>query len=456
MPSPTRGDGVQWARTWAHVWVPVLAAAVSVLVPWLPGVDLLAMRLRPAEVAAVVWAPIAIPALILALAYLSISLDTSGFFRWCALRILRAGRGRSDRLLVVLFVAVSVLTFVTSNDIVILAMTPILFHLARAAGLTNLTPLLLVQFFAANTASAALFIGNPTNIVVGAAADVGFGAFFVRMALPTLVACAMQLVLLLWWFRSAGPRGVPNVYLLPSDAADEVPWTREMTVKLGLFGLCLVAMATTDGDDGAVANALLGIATGAAVLALALDVVQDLRVRNEAAKNWTRRRLARLPVEVVPFFASFCVLVELLSRAGVVDRLGGGLVVAFQHGLMPGALATGGGGLLLVNTVNNIPASLVVQQLLADPMFVTELGGPASPATRVFVDCAVLVLNLGANFTVVGALAGLMWLRIIRDLQRQSQTPVVVPTALGFLRVGLVVTPLVVIFACLTVAWLAG
>lgn len=456
MPSPTRGDGVQWARTWAHVWVPVLAAAVAVLVPWLPGVDLAALRLRPAEVAAVVWAPIAIPALILALAYLSISLDTSGFFRWCALRILRAGRGRGDRLLVVLFVAVSALTFVTSNDIVILAMTPILFHLARAAGLTNLTPLLLVQFFAANTASAALFIGNPTNIVVGAAADIGFGAFFLRMALPTLVACAVQLALLLWLFRPRARCGVPRTYAVPSDPTDEVVWTHEMSVKLGLFLVCLVAMSMSGTVEGEVATTLLAIAAGAALVALVVDVVLDLRIRQAQAWAWTRRRLARLPVEVVPFFASFCVLVEVLSRAGVVDRLGGGLLVAFQQGLLPGALATGGGGLLLVNTVNNIPASLVVQQLLQDPNFVAQLGGPASPAMRVFVDCAVLVLNLGANLTVVGALAGLMWLRIIRDLQRQSETPVVVPTALGFLRVGLVVTPPVVIVACLTVAWLAG
>ena len=149
----------------SHVWGPLLGAAIVVVGPLL--VDDMFPRLGAEIVITELAHHLRVPVLILSLAYLSISLDDSGFFRWCALQVVRVGGGDGRRLLLAVFLGVSVLTFFTSNDIVILAVTPILIHVGTSARIHNLTPFLIAEFFAANTASMGLYIGNPTNIILG-------------------------------------------------------------------------------------------------------------------------------------------------------------------------------------------------------------------------------------------------------------------------------------------------
>src|SRR5690606_24043971 len=128
----------------AHVWGP-LGGAAAVLVAGDGGFLAAALAGVPSG--------LAVPALILALAYLSVSLDESGFFEWFASRIMALGRGSGRRLLLAVFLGVSVVTFFTSNDIVIVAMTPAVMHLGHRAGIRDLRPFLLTLFVAANTAS---------------------------------------------------------------------------------------------------------------------------------------------------------------------------------------------------------------------------------------------------------------------------------------------------------------
>ena len=54
---------------------------------------------------------------------------------------------------------------VSSNDIVILTLTPIVAVFTKATG-SDPTPFLFAQFFAANIWSVSLIIGNPTNVIV--------------------------------------------------------------------------------------------------------------------------------------------------------------------------------------------------------------------------------------------------------------------------------------------------
>lgn len=56
------------------------------------------------------------------------------------------------------FLLASVLTVLTSNDVVILTLTPIVIHFAKVTK-TDPAPLLFLEFYAANTWSMALLIG---------------------------------------------------------------------------------------------------------------------------------------------------------------------------------------------------------------------------------------------------------------------------------------------------------
>ncbi len=112
-------------------------------------------------------AKVSIILLILSFSYLSISLDISGFFRSAATYVVALAGGNGHRLLVYVYLFCSALTYFTSNDIVILSMTPLLMHVGDCSSIRDLIPLLVTQFIAANTASMGLLVGSPTNIILG-------------------------------------------------------------------------------------------------------------------------------------------------------------------------------------------------------------------------------------------------------------------------------------------------
>ena len=112
-------------------------------------------------------AKIPIILLIQSFAYLSISLDISGFFKQSALAVVKLARGNGHRLLIYVYVLCSILTYFTSNDIVIISMTPLIIHIGDCSNIKNVVPLLITQYIAANTSSMGLLVGSPTNIILG-------------------------------------------------------------------------------------------------------------------------------------------------------------------------------------------------------------------------------------------------------------------------------------------------
>ena len=100
--------------------------------------------------------------LIMTFAVLSYAMEQSGFFRYLATRTLLLCRGSVPRLTIGFFVLSSVLTYLASNDIVVLVMTPLVLELSRQSGIRDVRLILLVScFIAANTLSMATVFGSP-------------------------------------------------------------------------------------------------------------------------------------------------------------------------------------------------------------------------------------------------------------------------------------------------------
>ena len=451
------------ARAPARVWAPAAGAVVLCALPGL-GVPLDVDGLDHALLA-----HLHVPVLILALAYLSIGLDERGVFDQCSLFLVRVAGGDGRRLLLAVFVGVSAITYVTSNDIVILAMTPLLVHLGRNAGIRNLTPFLIAQFVAANTASMGLYIGNPTNVVIGGAAGLGFADYAARMFLPTLAATLTALgVIWLAFARGEGRHRIPRTFEAPRRAPR---WTRAMTREVAVFAACLGCLAAVgnpwvvalvlEGAPAAEVNhgvglAIAGVAVAFALLAAARHLVADV-CAGRLAKAGLTRRARRLPVEILPFFLGFVVILHALDRVGLPALASDVIEAAFRIGPVTGSLVSGLGGVAAVNVVNNIPATLFFETLwLGDaahgPGLATRLEAVHPAAPDIFVDASLVAGNVGANLTLVGALAGLMWLRILRDATSGDPSAPRVPSARDLVLHGVVSVPLVTSAACLVIA----
>lgn len=127
--------------------------------------------------------------LILSFAIIAQGLKQSGYFKYAAFRVLEVCDGSTSRLTLYLFVLSSILTYFTSNDIVILVMTPIVLSLCTQSGFSNAKLLLLGQFVAANTSSMGLLIGSPTNIIVASEIEeLTFFSYLALMIVPSIFA----------------------------------------------------------------------------------------------------------------------------------------------------------------------------------------------------------------------------------------------------------------------------
>ena len=123
---------------------------------------------------------------------LSAQMRLGGFYDWVTRRL--AGLALSPPLLLAaLMGAVAALSAVFSNDIVCLAVAPVLIRACERRGLDPV-PYLLALACAANIGSAATLIGNPQNILIGQTLRLSFAGYFLEALLPVVLGIAIYFV----------------------------------------------------------------------------------------------------------------------------------------------------------------------------------------------------------------------------------------------------------------------
>lgn len=224
--------------------------------------------------------PYSIIVLFFTLAYMSLSLDVTGLFDFIAAKAIALSGGSGLRLFLTFFSLSSIITIATSNDIVILTLTPIICAMASYASLSPQTTyaLLFAQFFAANLWSMLLFIGNPTNIVVAQAFQLDFIGYSRWMALPTIAAGLTCLLVLhaIFSSRNAIPHTLSVPQLDPYQNFIDIPGAVFGSV---VFVICIGFIATSAATS--IPIWIITIA-GCAIMVLK-DAVFDFRLRKRLA-----------------------------------------------------------------------------------------------------------------------------------------------------------------------------
>ena len=329
--------------------------------------------------------PVKILVLFISVTLISVYLGDAGFFDYVAERVFTGARG-GFFLFAGLYAVVSVLTVFTSNDIVILTFTPPVCIFCAKAKISPV-PYLLGEFIGANTWSMALVVGNPTNVYLAESAGLTFFGYFSVMWLPAVVAGSSAFITLTLLFRKS---------LFSKPQTTEMPRKKTAMRKVPLIAClcsligCVIALALSDA---------FGVEMWAVALGFALFTAAFVLVYGLFAGEGLSRALAgikKAPWELVPFVLSMFVIVLALAKSGVTGELSRALVS--ENGtdaLKFGFLSAG-----LSNALNNIPASVLLEKIIAGKSVYATFG-------------AVIGCNIGAFVTPVGALAGIMWNKIL-------------------------------------------
>ena len=128
-------------------------------------------------------------------------LNESGFFALVAEEI--AKRFKTPRaFLAAVIVASGALSAVFVNDVVCVALTPLVLRLCERMKRPPL-PFLLALATASNVGSVATITGNPQNVIIGALAHISYLRFASRLAPVAIMGLALNYLVIAWVFRKA-------------------------------------------------------------------------------------------------------------------------------------------------------------------------------------------------------------------------------------------------------------
>ena len=318
-----------------------------------------------------------LPTLILLFAFMVVAaqMRLSGFYDAVARRLTRLPL-TPPLLIGALIFVVAVLSAVFSNDIVCLAVAPVLIAACRGRRLDP-RPFLLALACGANIGSAATLIGNPQNMLIGQTLHLSFSGYFLEAVLPVGVSLLATWVLMLALTRGRfvdAAAVAPRVGTRDSEAPDEgVPLDTWQTIKGLTVALTIVACFVF----GPWPREVVALA-GAGVLLT-------------SRRLHSRQMLGLVDWELLVLFIGLFVVNHALQKTGVPARLVADLTatgVSLQH-LGPLFATT----FVLSNIVSNVPAVMLLL-----PAVEHTLAGPT----------LALVSTLAGNLFIVGSVANII------------------------------------------------
>lgn len=308
-------------------------------------------------------------ALLFGLMVVSAQLRLGGFYTWVT-RHLAEIRVSPSALLALLIAVCGLLAAVLANDIVCLAMAPMLAE-GCARRRLDPKPFLLALACAANVGSAATLIGNPQNMLIGQSLQLSFTGYLLDGGVPALAGLMLVWLVIAWLFRGRWLAEIqipevaaPNFDLWQTGKGLSVTlvlmaaflfsdWPREI-LALGAAGLLLLSRRMKSQNMLALIDwQLLVLFIGLFVVNHALAESGMLQVALDTL------RVSGIDLAMPAWlFAVTAVLSNLVSNVPAVMLL---LPVA-EHGLSGPILAlasTLAGNLFIVGSIANI---IVVDQ----------------------------------------------------------------------------------------------
>ncbi|MCZ7566155.1 MAG: SLC13 family permease [Burkholderiales bacterium] len=190
-----------------------------------------------------------LPTLVLLFSFMVISaqMRLGGFYTWVTLQIAALPVG-PPLLLAAVVAAVAALAAVFSNDVICLAIAPVLADACLRRGLDPV-PFLLALACAANIGSAATLIGNPQNMLVGEVLRLSFRGYALEAIVPVALGLAALWALVAWQMRGkwAAREGHAAIAAPARRSTDLAPFDRWQSAKgLAVAGALVVVFLFTD------------------------------------------------------------------------------------------------------------------------------------------------------------------------------------------------------------------
>lgn len=312
-----------------------------------------------------------LPTLLLLFSFMVISaqMRLGGFYTRVTLEMAEL-RVSPPALLALVIGVVAALSAVFSNDVICLAMAPVLADACLARRLDPV-PYLVGLACAANIGSAATLIGNPQNMLIGQVLELDFGGYFLEAIVPVALALAAAWGVIAWQQRG---RWLTVLEDPPPERRHEYAvYDRWQTSKgLGVAAALVAAFLLTD-----IPREVLALG-GAGLLLM-------------SRKLHSHKMLGLVDWELLILFIGLFVVNHALAETGLTALAMESLAAAGLALAEPWTLF--GATFVLSNIVSNVPAVMLLLPAATEPW-----SGPM----------LALVSTLAGNLFIVGSIANII------------------------------------------------
>jgi Na+/H+ antiporter NhaD/arsenite permease-like protein len=305
--------------------------------------------------------------LLFGLMIVSSQFTLSGFYGEVTRRLVALHVG-PRALLALLVVVPGVMAALLTNDVIALAMAPLIVQLCVERRL-NPVPYLLAMACSVNAGSTATIIGSPQNMLIGQHMDLSFGGFMVYTAVPALLALAVIWLLISFLYR--------NQWELPGAVQGERAETYRFDRMESAKGLVITAVVVgiflfTDWP-----RELVALAAGGFLLM--------------NAHFQSRKMLDQIDWQLLILFISLFIVNGAFQQTHLPQQWVNSLQVLgidFQH---PATLFVT--TFLLSDLVSNVPAVMLLLPYAKD-----VIAGPAM----------ALAAGMASNLIIIGSIANII------------------------------------------------
>ena len=271
----------------------------------------------------------------------------------------------------------------------VLRKLPFILYFSKRGNI-NPIPFLIMEFVAANTYSMLLPIGNPTNIYLSSIFELDFISYIKTMIIPTIfIGITSILILLLLFHKDLNKKievfdekdvYIKNKYICITSL-----------IHLSLTTILLVISNYINIEMWIIALSFAG-------LLLIFIITYAITKKNHL---YITRPIRRLPFSLIPFIISMFIIIMALESFGIFGNISQLLDNIENDNLKEITyLVT---STLSCNLVNNIPMTIAYGSILSNTTNIN------------LIYSTIIGSNIGAILSPVGALAGIMWIRILKQ-----------------------------------------
>lgn len=310
-------------------------------------------------------------------------ISETGVFQWFAIRVAQLVRGEPFSLIVLLALITALCSAFLDNVTTILLMAPVSILLANQLRL-NPFPFVITEVMSANIGGLATLIGDPTQLIIGSEADLGFNAFLANTAPVSILS--MLALLLTVYFMYGKEMKVSNelkARIMELDSSRSLKDPKLLKLAGGIFLMVIL---------GFVLNNFLH--KGLAIISLSGAIYLVV-----FAKRKPKEILESVEWETLFFFIGLFMMIKGVEELKLMDLVGKHLISFTEGKLKFAALSITWLSALFTSIIGNVANAATMSKIIQvmKPSF-DSLGD-----TNIFWWALSFGSCLGGNISILGS-----------------------------------------------------